>query len=370
MTAITRRTALAAGLAAAGCATREEPPALALSGPLTWSKLPTTAFRGKQDDVVVLPSGMGWYGNGAGKLYRTANAGADWTEAWSKPGTFIRALGFVDDRLGFLGNIGPGYFPGVTDPEPLYVTRDGGATWTPAAAPSGPKPPGICAIHVHRTPFINAGQLDHRATIRAGGRVGGPAILMTSRDSGASWTSQDLGAQTAMILDVQFTDERTGFICGASSKDVQESRGVILKTRDGGATWREVYRGGRPWELTWKAAFPTKGVGFVTVQSYNPDKSVSQRVVAKTRDGGETWTEQPVVDDHAWRAFGVGFIDERTGWLGGTTTGMQTRDGGVTWTPVEMGKAVNKIRVVRSDAGASAFAIGTEVHKLSVPLRT
>jgi photosystem II stability/assembly factor-like uncharacterized protein len=223
---------------------------------------------------------------------------------------------------------------------------------------------------VHRTPFINAGQLDHRATIRAGGRVGGPAILMTSRDSGASWTSQDLGAQTAMILDVQFTDERTGFICGASSKDVQESRGVILKTRDGGATWREVYRGGRPWELTWKAAFPTKGVGFVTVQSYNPDKSVSQRVVAKTRDGGETWTEQPVVDDHAWRAFGVGFIDERTGWLGGTTTGMQTRDGGVTWTPVEMGKAVNKIRVVRSDAGASAFAIGTEVHKLSVPLRT
>jgi photosystem II stability/assembly factor-like uncharacterized protein len=218
---------------------------------------------------------------------------------------------------------------------------------------------------VQRTPFINAGRLDHRMVVRAGGRVGGPAFLMTSRDAGASWTSQDLSAQTAMILDVLFTDERTGFICGATSANVEESRGLILRTRDGGATWREVYRGGRPWELTWKAAFPSKRVGYVTVQSYNPDKTVTGRVVAKTVDGGERWTELPVVDDHAWRAFGVGFADERTGWLGGSTTGMQTRDGGLTWTPVEMGRAVNKIRVVRADDGRRAiYAIGAELHTL------
>jgi photosystem II stability/assembly factor-like uncharacterized protein len=171
-----------------------------------------------------------------------------------------------------------------------------------------------------------------------------------------------------MILDVMFIDERTGFICGATSANVQESQALILKTRDGGATWREVYRGGRPWELTWKAAFPSKRVGYVTIQNYNPDDAVSQRTVAKTVDGGGSWTELPVIDDHAWRAFGVGFADERTGWLGGSTTGMQTRDGGLTWTPVEMGRAVNKIRVVPSAGrgAASVFAIGSDLHTLSL----
>ena len=28
-----------------------------------------------------------------------------------------------------MGNIGPDYFPGVTDPTPLYATHDGGASW-------------------------------------------------------------------------------------------------------------------------------------------------------------------------------------------------------------------------------------------------
>jgi photosystem II stability/assembly factor-like uncharacterized protein len=42
--------------------------------------------------------------------------------------------------------------------------------------------------------------------VRAGGRVSGPAILATSRDGGASWTSQDLGRLTGMILDIKFLD--------------------------------------------------------------------------------------------------------------------------------------------------------------------
>lgn len=358
----TRRDVLAGGLA-----TLAAPAFAQLRQPAaTWEKLPTAAFRGKQDDVVILPSGAGWYGNGSGKLYRTADAGRSWTEAWSRPGTFVRALGFIDERRGFLGNIGPGYFPGVTDPEPLYVTADGGATWTPVAAPTGPKVAGICAIHVQRTPFINAGALDTRVTVRAAGRVGGPATMMTSRDAGATWTSEDLSARTAMILDVLFTSERVGFICGATDTEVESSRALILKTSDGGRTWREVYRGARGWELTWKAAFPTPRTGFITVQNYNPDKAVSQRTVAKTTDGGDTWRELPVVDDHAWRAFGVGFADERRGWIGGTTTGMETRDGGRTWTPAAMGRAVNKIRIVRSGAGIAAYAIGTELHRLAV----
>ena len=128
-----------------------------------------------------------------------------------------------------------------------------------------------------------------------------------------------------------------------------------------------MYRGARGWELTWKAAFPSPLTGFVTVQNYNPDKTVSRRVVAKTINGGNSWRELPVIDDHAWRAFGVGFVDERYGWIGGTTTGLETRDGGRSWAPVDLGRAVNKIRVLRSGSGVHVHAIGTELRRLDLP---
>lgn len=331
-----------------------------------WVKLPTEPYRGKQDDIVFVDPMTGWYGNGAGKLFKTTDGGQTWVKQLDRPGTFVRALGFVDADLGFLGNIGPDYFPGVTDTTPLYRTRDGGATWEPITI-DGPAVTGICAIDVLKTRFINAGVLDNRVTVRAGGRVGGPALLATSRDGGETWTSEDLSSLTAMILDVHFVDERIGFICGATDTDVAQSRALILRTGDGGRTWSRVYEGSRPFELTWKMSFPTETTGYVTVQSYNPDTTVSGRVFAKTTDGGLTWTEMPLIDTAAVREFGIGFIDENRGWIGAVPNGFATTDGGTTWTPVQMGNAVNKIRVIHHDGGTAVFAIGVEVHRLDLP---
>ncbi len=83
-------------------------------------------------------------------------------------------------------------------------------------------------------------------------------------------------------------------------------------------------------------------------------------MVAKTVDGGNTWTELPLTRDFAVREFGVAFLDEQVGWVGATTTGFETRDGGKTWAPVNMGKAVNKIRLL----DGTGYAIGTDVYKL------
>lgn len=46
------------------------------------------------------------------------------------------------------------------------------------------------------------------------------------------------------------------------------------------------------------------------------------------------------------------------------TSGFETRDAGATWAPVQMGAAVNKIRVLREAGRFRAFAIGVEVHRL------
>jgi photosystem II stability/assembly factor-like uncharacterized protein len=340
-------------------------------GPLpAWTRLETEAFRGKKDDIVFVTPELGWYGHVGGRLYRTADGGASWTMVLDKPGTGFRALGFVDAQLGFAGNIGSDYVPTVTDTTPLYRTRDGGASWGPVAVGQGTPARGICAIDVVKTPFVNMGVLDTRTTIRAAGRVGGPAFLMESFDAGESWRSREIGDLTGMVLDLKFLDANVGFIAGASSANTAESNALVLKTTDGGRTWRPVYRSTRPYEITWKLAFPSRRVGYVTVQSYSPDKAVSQRYVAKTTDGGETWSELPVLNDHAFREFGIGFVDERRGWIGGSTTGVETIDGGATWRPVEMGRAVNKIRILRSPAGLTAYACGVDVYKLHVAART
>ena len=81
------------------------------------------------------------------------------------------------------------------------------------------------------------------------------------------------------------------------------------------------------------------------------------------------WKEINLADDFNLREFGIGFIDKNRGWVGGSTSGYETIDGGKSWKPVEMGKAVNKIRLLRTESGFEGFAIGVDLYKLKVKER-
>jgi photosystem II stability/assembly factor-like uncharacterized protein len=337
--------------------------AIALKPDAAWKKLDTVAFRGKQDDIFFVTPDIGWYGNGEGKLYKTTDGGKAWIEQLNKPGTFVRAVGFIDEKNGFLGNIVTDYFPGVTDTQPLYRTRDGGASWRPISNLQGPAVKGICAIDILKRTFIDSGVLRDRVIVHAAGRVGGPAFLMRSLDGGETWNSIDLSAYTSAILDVKFFDEMNGIIAGSSDGDTSKSNARVIVTSDGGQTWRTVYQSDRTYEITWKLSFPTRDVGYVTVQKYNPDPAVTQHYVVKTMDGGKTWKEMPLVSDAAEREFGVAFVTPNIGWVGSMKGGYQTIDGGATWKFVEMGRAVNKIRVLPTASGFLGYSIGVEVRK-------
>jgi photosystem II stability/assembly factor-like uncharacterized protein len=159
-------------------------------------------------------------------------------------------------------------------------------------------------------------------------------------------------------------DKNNGIVCAASDEDMKKSNALILKTSDGGKTWKKVYQSNRPFEGTWKASFPTKDVGYVTIQSYNPDPNVKQQRIAKTTDGGKTWNEINLVEDAGAREFGIGFIDENHGFVGTMNSGYETKDGGLTWTPINLGMACNKIRIYRDPNGKIyGYAIGVEVMK-------
>lgn len=331
-----------------------------------WRKLPTEPYRGKQDDIAFVSPDTGWYGNGKGKLFRTTDGGESWTKVADRPGTFIRALGFVDGKTGFIGNVGTDYYPGVTDKQPLYRTDDGGVNWTPVAAEGLWKVAGICGIDILPVTRVFQGEARQTHVVHAAGRVGGPAMLMTSQDGGSSWSVTDLSAQAGMILDVKFLDARNGFIAAASNSDLGEGEALILRTADGGATWAPVYRSGRKMENIWKMSWPSRRVGYATVQSYDTDPKNTRRVIVKTFDGGKSWKELPLVEGPGIQQFGIGFLDEKHGWVGCKAGGYETRDGGKSWLPVAFGAAVNKIRIARDATRTRVFAIGVDVYRLDV----
>ena len=328
-----------------------------------WKKLNTERYPGKQDDITFINEKEGWYVNGYGSIYNTKNGGETWEKQLEKKGTFFRTIAFVDNLVGFAGTVGTDYFPNVTDSIPLYGTRDGGKTWKPVDY-KGPYVKGLCAIDIVKEQYINHGKIDYKIHIYAVGRVGSPANMMVSHDGGATWTSNSMNNDCKMLFDIKMFDKNNGFVCAASDEDMEKSNALILKTSDGGKTWKKVYQSNRPFEGTWKASFPTKEVGYVTIQSYNPDPNVKQQRIAKTTDGGETWKEINLVEDAGAREFGIGFIDENHGFVGTMNTGYETKDGGKTWTKVNLGMACNKIRIYKDANGKTyGYAIGVDVLK-------
>jgi photosystem II stability/assembly factor-like uncharacterized protein/dienelactone hydrolase len=328
-----------------------------------WKKLNTSRYPGKQDDITFINENEGWYVNGYGSIYHTKNSGETWEKQLEKKGTFFRCIAFVDSLRGFAGTVGTDYFPNVTDTIPLYGTNDGGKTWNPVSY-SGPYVKGLCAMDIVKEQYINHGKIDYKIHIYGVGRVGSPANMMVSHDGGLTWTSNSMNKDCKMLFDIKMFDKNNGIVCAASDEDMEKSNALILKTSDGGKTWKKVYQSNRPFEGTWKASFPTEKIGYVTIQSYNPDPNVKQQRIAKTTDGGNTWQEINLVEDANAREFGIGFIDENHGFVGTMDTGYETKDGGTTWSKVNLGMACNKIRIYKVANGKIyGYAIGVDVLK-------
>jgi photosystem II stability/assembly factor-like uncharacterized protein len=315
-----------------------------------WERLETApVIDGKQDDLFFVDRDTGFSVNGLGQIFGTRDGGDRWEMLIERPGTYFRAITFVDAMRGFAGNIGTDYYPGVTDTTPLYGTTDAGRTWEPVAI-DGPTPVGIC----------NFSRLDDQHLF-ATGRVGGPSFFLRSSDGGATWTSRDISSEIGMLIDSHFWTPLDGVVIGGTSTS-PTSRCTVLRTRDGGETWDSVFRSPRSGEMCWKLSFPSARVGYASVLTFGDTPSSFVR----TTDGGETWESLPLVD-HPFTGLGVGFLDERIGWIAGGPEGdpgYRTMDGGDTWEPdPSLGARVNRFRFV----DGRGYAIGATIHRLDLP---
>jgi photosystem II stability/assembly factor-like uncharacterized protein len=329
-----------------------------------WTKLTTEPYKGKQDDITFVDEKTGWYVNGYGKIFHTEDGGNTWEMQLEKKGSFFRCIAFIDKNVGFAGTVGTDYFPNVTDTISLYGTKDGGKTWSPIAYKGG-YVKGLCAIDIVKEQYINHGEIDYKYHLFAVGRVGSPANSLISHDGGETWTSKSMNADCKMLFDIKMFNKKEGIVCAATHEDIEKSNALILKTADGGDTWQKVYQSNRPFEGTWKAAFPSREIGYVTIQSYNTDTLINQQRIAKTTDGGNTWQEIDLVKDAGAREFGIGFINNKHGFVGALNSGYETKDGGKTWQKIDLGRACNKIRIYKNVTGKIyGYSIGVNVFKM------
>ena len=155
--------------------------------------------------------------------------------------------------------------------------------------------------------------------------AGSGGTVLETTDGGQTW--QKLNPLTKDNLrDVYFANEKVGWLVAERDelklKTNDEPRTYLLKTEDGGFSWRRVFLNGSDANARLvRAVFADAERGWVFGES---------GVVFATRDGGAHWVRQPSPTKHL--LLGGAFVDYAHGWLvGAGATILQTSDGGMTW---------------------------------------
>ena len=147
------------------------------------------------------------------------------------------------------------------------------------------------------------------ATEEQGWAVGRGGVILASRDGGASWVRQTSGL-VAELEAVHFIDSSRGWSVGAS--------GSVVATKNGGLTW---VRQSSSTDVHLKA------VAFIDAVSGWAVGAAG--TMLRTTDAGATWipsslqTNKDLAD--------VFFLDEERGWAVGNGIILRSVDGGTTW---------------------------------------
>ena len=238
--------------------------------------------------------------------------------------------------------------------------------------------------------------------------VGWDATVLKTNDGGKNWISLTSGAKSTLLTagltyglsSVFFTDKNTGYVT------VGDGTGGIIKTTDGGTTWKSencgssmslnsiscrngtacavgyeiiTFSGDEGWTVRGKYTSTVRSLNSVFFTDANTGYAVgSNGTIEKTTDGGVTWTDEysGTSDD----LYSVFFTDPDTGYAAGGSyvteqsgldlisapysgTLLMTTDGGKSWSREAVGKfPLFSVFFINPESGFAVGDYGTIVR--------
>jgi photosystem II stability/assembly factor-like uncharacterized protein len=319
----------------------------------------------------------GWVGGDRGTLLYTTDGGKNWEKKEIGTSMAIAGIFFINQTTGWILSGGK-----------VYRTVDGGKNWNMSKLPpvkipmpgyvKGPRPMILEEqtdhdwegdiyfanekkgwVVLNRWFVFNtedggktweSKEVDNTVATMAfpdekNGCASGSSILCTE-DGGKTWKER-LGARPGdsvviegfliNIQDMSFANKLEGWAVGGAGDQVGIADGQIMKTEDGGKSWRMISRSYPPW----RRYFINDKVGWRIQNIFDIGKEKGR--IVRTDDGGDTWTVQKEFDTNIDinRFF---FIDSAKGWAVGRKRIhdfgtkylnyfiLHTTDGGKTWT--------------------------------------
>ena len=289
----------------------------------------------RTDDIWFLDPDRGWAVNSNGQILHTEDGFNTWQEQLLDEEAYFRCIGFASATRGWAGTLTP-------RSRRLFETSDGGTTWTVVSGLPANAPLKVCGLSVVSEDVVYASGSNEPDE---------PARIMRTVDGGASWQGFDMAEHATLLVDTLFVDANNGWVVGGRAAQPPDPnavteiekrahvQAVVLRTRDGGQTWTdqaESIRDQLPLgEWGWKIHFVDERLGFVALESFE------RGAILKTVDGGDNWTRIGINDPQGNANLeGVGFVSENVGWVGGWGPGPDhfslgsssaTTDGGATW---------------------------------------
>jgi len=196
----------------------------------------------------------------------------------------------------------------AVDAHGIYVSTDGGKTWTVRndGLPTHHPERVIAHPSERNTVFCSLGN----EPMPNGGKDFQPGGIFKSTDAGIHWEPLNNGLQQNVNVNGNFTARYKAFAICASNPDVMYAaddswyQGGIFATKDGGHHWTEC-------KLEFPRFFPAAAPGTVmAVDPKNPDIAwcLGAEHMLQTRDGGEHWedagNQSPAKTKAAWRGTG------------------------------------------------------------------
>lgn len=262
----------------------------------------------RYDDVFFIDDSLGWACSGDGEIYHTKDAGQTWKIQHSGI-SYLRSIEFADKNHGYCG--------GLSALESLFKTTDGGEHWDNITDEVPGLTGGICGLSCPGGGYVYGC-----------GRWSTPAYVIKSADNGQTWQKILLDSLATRLVDAYFTSPDTGWVSGTASP--ASAGGVILKTTDGGASWKTIHTTNVASDYIWKLQRLDTERWFASIE--RQFTSTESTEILKSTDNGESWSAVQVFPtvEHLQM---VGFLTPLHGWTGDDKL-FETTDGGASWQQV------------------------------------